>query len=377
MKSFRYTFTALIALSFAGSLHAHADCTTGVPYVEIDGPADQSTASGTVSLSAYAQEGDAGDCDFSAGITYLAIYIDGNVAYDSDFNSDYSDRIYYQWNTQYLTNGLHTVEAYTEDENGGSADVSIGVFTDNPYVDQFNAQGAIEGFANGVLTGWAIDKDTPAQAVQIDIYMDKKFIGSTMTVPKILRKDMDRAFHTSGAQEFTFTIPTHFLDDGKTHTLQAYADDTAGTTASSELMGSPLKFVAFKKPTGKVEAISPQGVATGWAEDASAPDTSLSVQYYIGGPIGKGTLVGTGTTDQFRLDINTKLNATGNHGFSFQIPSEYIDGKAHGLYVYAIDPKVSGGYALIKGSPKRFKFGTTTKIVPLAKDSGKASNAEF
>lgn len=95
---------------------------------------------------------------------------------------------------------------------------------------------------------------------------------------------------------------------------------------------------ASSNPVGVFETVSRDGKAIGWALDPDALTSSINLVIWVDGPPGtKGVRMYTTTTSVARTDVNQKFNTTGNHGFSWTIPSELRDGKEHKLYVQALD----------------------------------------
>jgi len=84
-------------------------------------------------------------------------------------------------------------------------------------------------------------------------------------------------------------------------------------------------------PTGVVTAAQTFGQISGWALDTQNQANSLSVLVYVDGAANAGgTLAGTYTAN---------MTGTGNpqsgHYFNFQLPSQYMSGTSHQLYIYA------------------------------------------
>jgi hypothetical protein len=88
----------------------------------------------------------------------------------------------------------------------------------------------------------------------------------------------------------------------------------------------------------------------GWTLDLDTPSVSINVELYDG-PKGGGTFLGTYPTDILRSDINSNYGATGNHGFSIDIPATIWSGSTHSLHVYGINSDGSGTDTLLAGSP--------------------------
>jgi hypothetical protein len=101
---------------------------------------------------------------------------------------------------------------------------------------------------------------------------------------------------------------------------------------------------------GYFDSISTSGTIGGWTLDKSAPSASIGFSVYVDGPIGSGTLIGSGTTNALRSDVNTSLGVTGNHGISWQIPSAYLTA-AHSYYLYGTN---GGSTLLLINSPRSF-----------------------
>jgi hypothetical protein len=95
---------------------------------------------------------------------------------------------------------------------------------------------------------------------------------------------------------------------------------------------------------GSVDIVSALGKVNGWAGDSFNPNSSLTVEFYIDGAKGSGTLIGTTVASL------PGGNVSGNHGFIFFIPSQYRDGNAHQLFAYAIDS--GNNDVALAGSPK-------------------------
>lgn len=91
-----------------------------------------------------------------------------------------------------------------------------------------------------------------------------------------------------------------------------------------------------KSPVGFVDGVI-DGVADGWTFDGDYSEQSNSVHFYIDGQAGTVPLAGATTANSPRSDINNFFGISGNHGFRFQIPTQYRDGRQHTLYAYALD----------------------------------------
>lgn len=125
---------------------------------------------------------------------------------------------------------------------------------------------------------------------------------------------------------------------------------------------SPIGFLDFADSTGRVIG--------GWSLDKDAPYASNEVHIYIDGPAGSPNATGFVTVaDKPRQDVNTVTGYPGNHGYEFQVPEQFADGKPHTVYAYGID--VSGGNqpSLLTNSPKSILLAPTTKVTTFEYDA--------
>lgn len=93
--------------------------------------------------------------------------------------------------------------------------------------------GALDGFVNGEIIGWAYDYDHRDESVMVDIYDGKEKLGSVKADK--LRKDLAEKKIGTGKYGFQFAIPAS-LKDGKPHEIRAKIKDS-----TFELNKSPRK----------------------------------------------------------------------------------------------------------------------------------------
>jgi PKD domain len=96
--------------------------------------------------------------------------------------------------------------------------------------------------------------------------------------------------------------------------------------------------------------------AFGWSLDKDNSSASNRVHLYIDGPAGTGTFLGEVIANLPRPDVNTSTGYSGNHGFSYRIPSQYFNGVQHTIYAYGIDLVGGNPNTLLTNSPKTFTF---------------------
>lgn len=106
-------------------------------------------------------------------------------------------------------------------------------------------------------------------------------------------------------------------------------------------------------PLGQITVTTVRGQVQGWAVDIGAQASSVVVNFYIDGPKGTGTLIGSATANL----TNPPSGFSGKHGFLYQIPSQYLNGSSRTLYTDA--PSLSGGSSTaLKESPYSFQLYT-------------------
>ncbi len=116
-------------------------------------------------------------------------------------------------------------------------------------------------------------------------------------------------------------------------------------------------------PTGWLDSVD-SGYASGWSYDPDNPNVSNDVHIYIGGPAGSGAAGYAVTANQPRPDVNQAFGIGGDHGFSFQIPSQYADGQQYAVYAYGIDTGANSP-SLLNGCPKYFVINPPAPSVSL------------
>jgi hypothetical protein len=151
-------------------------------------------------------------------------------------------------------------------------------------------------------------------------------------------------------------IPNYVVTDQGANCL-AYANPTSYT------------------PEGVFETVDNNGRAIGWAIDPDDRASSIDIHFYIDGPSGSGgAYAGMVSTTILREDINTAYSTTGNHGFSFQIPSEYCTSTDRTIYAYGIDLQGIDN-PLLDQSPRTFNLTPQQCGVPTTISTTNISNS--
>jgi PKD domain len=111
----------------------------------------------------------------------------------------------------------------------------------------------------------------------------------------------------------------------------------------------PLPGDTHQMPTGWLAPADCSQVG-GWDQDLDTPDYPLLTHFYI-----DGTFVGYTYANTYRGDL---CNAIGScfHGYIWQIPAQYRDGKQHTLNAYGVDSTlITSNRGELQGSPKTFQ----------------------
>jgi FG-GAP repeat len=94
---------------------------------------------------------------------------------------------------------------------------------------------------NGVISGWAADKDVPSQSIMVHFYIDAPvgqgtYIGGTTA--NISRPDVNTAVGITGNHGYRWTLPTQYRN-GTPRKIHVYAIDDSGKSANPQLSYSP------------------------------------------------------------------------------------------------------------------------------------------
>jgi hypothetical protein len=102
---------------------------------------------------------------------------------------------------------------------------------------------------------------------------------------------------------------------------------------------------------GAIVEVNVLGHAFGWAVDKTNTALQIDVEFYLDGPKGSGTMLGTVHAGS----MGASGNNPGQHRWDFDLPGSAKDGHAHTLYLYA------AGGALLDANPTSFTAyaGTT------------------
>lgn len=202
--------------------------------------------------------------------------------------------------------------------------------------------GAIDGFAEGSLVGWAWLPSDPTFKLAIESVACGKV--EAVATADILRKDLIQQRIGSGEYGFLIPIPDRFKD-GKPH--QFYVR-VAGH--NDFLPGSPVNYEASPKEqvSGCLDGISGIQIV-GWARNVPDPESKLVVEI-----LSDGVPVAIGVADQFRGDLQTAALGDGYFGFAIRLPNELCDGTEH-----LISARIQVTAVPLNGEPLVFRASKT------------------
>ena len=253
------------------------------PWVRITSPTPGSTVSGDQTISFTKNPGS------GTVIRNLTVYIDGDsTEIDSSATS-------YNWSTNSLVDGSHTIQLKVINEAGmsGISPVANYIIDNSPTVSITSPQGGDEVSGKIALSYVATPKGTAA-IDSIWLMVDGKF-------SKNLEPDS------------TDTLNTTTLPDAE-HTIQVRAQDNTGKTGVSEL----LTLVVRNSPAVTLDSPLPDATLTGtvtitFTENPVLPAAIVKREVYI-----DGGLVDTAATDSTYIWKTQELN-DGQHTIQIKV----------------------------------------------------------
>ncbi|OGJ41540.1 MAG: hypothetical protein A2378_02790 [Candidatus Pacebacteria bacterium RIFOXYB1_FULL_44_10] len=223
---------------------------------------------------------------------------------------------------------------------------------------------------DGWVSGWAVDLDVPSESIEVAFYLDGSnetgiFLGKKKANDP--REDVNAVTGATGKHAYTYLLPD-FVFDQKEHTLTAYGIDGSGNEATLLLPNEGKKInLKYKnqpsgnsEPTGWIDVIHEDGWVSGWAVDHDKPSESLTIEFYLDGPAGVGSFLGSVESGIQRNDVNEALKISGKHGYTFQFPESVLDGNEHTLFVHGVDRTGNVNQLLLPKNGMKFRFESRT-----------------
>ncbi len=268
-------------------------------------------------------QGWAYDADLGAAPVNVRVYVDdflfttvaaGNtrndlLPYFGSANHGYSI------NLSSLDPGSHSITVTVEDNRSSVNDETV-IF--DGFINNTAPYGFFDSISHSTLFGWVQDPDAPTSSIDVDIYIDNVYVGTSLA--DITRSDL---IPYVGSANHGFAIDLPPLSFG-THTISVYAAESQGTV--STLIGS--KTVTNLRPTGSFDFASSTTI-WGWAADYDLPSTPLDILVYINGVPTLSESAGNARADLIPYFGNA------DHGFNITLP--VLSAGTYQIDLYALD----------------------------------------
>lgn len=200
--------------------------------------------------------------------------------------------------------------------------------------------------------GWDASARNPSIALSTAVYIDGVEQKPPIKANKV-RSDLTSsrdalASSNGGAHAFEYPIPDKFRD-GKQHKIGFYAlgirKDGSLNGLNPLLGGKEFNFTCDIPPTGAIEKIEAQMekgtftcTVTGFAFDASSPNTPIKIDAYVDNVGVAHEILANG----FKQEFITNGLSNGNHQYKFNLPGKFLDAKKHRLDVYGLGVGTNG-----------------------------------
>jgi len=191
--------------------------------------------------------------------------------------------------------------------------------------------GAFDICNKAVLAGWAWDEDSPASAIQVELWIDGEQFLTLSANSK--RDGLKWSNVTPDPNHGWVTTTPGVLLDNKTHTIRAYAVNIpAGVKV--ELQGSPKTYRQEENtaPMGNYWHADEQWLR-GWAADPDLGTQACEIEIYIDGKL--WTRVKADARDDSLVGTGYAPNP--EHGIAIVPPESVRDGKTHEVTIYALN----------------------------------------
>jgi thermitase len=216
------------------------------PTVSVTNPADGSTVSSTVLVTAYASDDDS--------VSQVEFFVDStSIGIDTNGGDGWSA----SWDTTTNADGSHAVSATATDTDGQTSSDSVNVTVDNvddpPTVSVTNPADGSTVSSTVLVTAYASDDDSVSQ---VEFFVDSTSIG----------------IDTNGGDGWSASWDTTANADGS-HAVSATATDTDGQTSSDSVNVTVDNSVTTKLT---VSLIDPDKVVAGDSVDVTITGTGFA-----------------------------------------------------------------------------------------------------
>lgn len=295
---------------------------TTPPTLSIINPSSGAVISSVINISASASDNDA--------VAGLQFELDGQNLGQELVSSPYD----FSWNTSLVSDGAHVITAHARDATGNvgnSTPVYVDVDNTDPSV---NIVVPMSGSILSGLVNVSADASDNVGVAGVQFKLD----GINLGVEDV-----------NGSDGWSVSWDTALATNGG-HGLTAEARDLAGNIVSSTVVPITTDNLVTAQVKGAVSYVNCSAFA-GWSFDTSNTAASNVVQIYV-----DSALQATLTTNILRADVNNRYAISGNHGFSWAMPSQYKDGNPHTFSVNGL-LLISGNATPLTGSGETITCG--------------------
>lgn len=163
--------------------------------------------------------------------------------------------------------------------------------------------GAIDGLAGAVLTGWAWNKDDPNRPVSISAFSDSVLLGQG--VANVYRTDLDQLGMGKGLCAFSFEIEVP--EASGMQKIELRETETGHLIAVKEVKFTQTVF------DGHIDDCD-GSVVTGWAWSKARPNEPIMVAVFC-----KEQCVGMGLASHYRPDLEKLGFGNGRHAYRIKV----------------------------------------------------------
>ena len=218
-------YFAVTTLDSSGNESAYSNIVTVAEYptVSVTAPANNSSVSGTVSVTASASD--------SIGVSKVEFYVNGTLQ-----STDVSTPYLYSWNTASLAAGSYTLMAMAYNAAGNavqSANVSVNVAKDTTAPKVSVTAPANNATVSGTTTITASASDNVG-VTKVEFYENGILLTATNVSP------------------YSYNWNTATLTNGASYTLSAKAYDAAGNVGQSSNVSVTVNNAEVNNPSGTV-----------------------------------------------------------------------------------------------------------------------------